>query len=230
VILVLAEVKDAAVVSLAGEFEPTPAAVLTCPELAADRSCLRHPDFPDSTITVEARNVGVAQIAGVVNLLAAVVPKTLTVYEPEEREYQASELHAWLLFFLSALVCPVVNRPTPLSLNGPVLNPIGWYHLARAAGIPLSAVSVDSAEGTNPRARGSGNLVEVVCLGGGILAPSGTAADRYTVELARRSGVEYLKARYTNESPTNVRFAGASSIPDPRCQRERRALVEYFRS
>jgi hypothetical protein len=228
VILVLAGMRDADVVSFSGAFRPLPAAVLALAELAVERSSLRHPNFARSTVTVEGRSLAVGEIAGVVNLLPAVVPDALRAYAPAEREYQASEANAWLLFFLSALECPVVNRPTTLSLSGPVLNPLGWHQLARSAGIPVSAVRVDSAESANPLPLQREGLVEVVSVGWEIIAPSGTEADRHTTRLAEWANVEYLKARYAREGRTGVRFVGASSVPTIRRDPERTALVRYF--
>jgi hypothetical protein len=226
VIVILAAMRDDDTASLASEL-PARAAILTLAELAAERSCLHDPGFERSTVTVEDDEIGVGEIAGIVNLLPAVLPDALTIFDPNEREYQASELHAWLLFFLSALRCPVVNRPTPLSLNGPVQGGLGWFALARASGVPVSAVSVGSSEpDTSPE---EGDVVEVACVGGVVVSPSGTAADRNTLQLARRANLEYLSARYVRDGGTRLLFAGASSIPDARSAPDRAALADYFR-
>lgn len=227
-IIVLAAVRDADAASLASEL-PAPAAILTPAELAAERSCLHDPGFDRSTLTGEGRLVRVGELAGIVNLLPAVLPASLGVYEPEEREYQASELHAWLLFFLSAVRCPVVNRPTTLSLTGPVQGALGWFQLARAAGVPLSAVSVRSSDDRSPRPPAGEKFVEVAWLGGTVVAPSGTAADQHTSKLAQLAKVEYLRASYVRDGGKKLRFAGASSVPTARSAADRAALAEYFR-
>lgn len=225
-ILVLAGAREGAAAGFAEELAPLPAAVLTCADLAVQQSCLRHPGFADSTIRVAGERMPVAAISGVVNALPAVLPEALTVYAEEERDYQAAELRAWLTFFLSSLGCPVVNRPTPLSLTGPVLSPIGWFHLARAAGIPLAPLELDSDEPGDPLADDDADEhVEVVAVGGALVEPSGTPADRHTALLAQRSGLSYLRARYVHDGATVMRFTGASSVPDLRCAPTRRALA-----
>lgn len=173
-------------------------------------------------VTVAGNAVPVTAIRAVVNALPAVMPGSLAVYEAEEREYQAAELHAWLAYFLSALSCPVLNRPSPLSLGGPVLNPLGWLHLARAAGIPVSPVEVSSQDPpTAPAAPGS-ERVEVIWVNGMSVR---TAAEEYTAALARSCGLAYLNAWYDDDESGNPRLAGARSVPDLASEPTRRALI-----
>src|SRR5258708_1980427 len=113
-ILVLASIGDESADAFAHEFPADTAAVFTCFNLAGERSSLPHPAFSDSTITAGGRKIGVGEIEGVINLLPAVFPGELVFYAPEEREYQAAEFHALLVFFLSSLKCPVLNRPSRL--------------------------------------------------------------------------------------------------------------------
>src|SRR6202011_6166941 len=143
-IAVLASIADEAALSFARSFPGSRASVLTCLDIARDSSCFCYPDFEASTITVGGKRVRIAEIDGVVNLLPTVFPEELIFYPQEECIYQAAEFTALLTFFLSALSCPVINRPTTLNLNGPVLNPIGWHLLAHAANIPTVALSIES--------------------------------------------------------------------------------------
>lgn len=239
-ILILAAWRDAANEAFAAELAPAQTTVLTYTDLACASSCLCDPGFDCSTLTLADRQLRVDAISAVVNLLPAVLPDALTVYAPEERDYQAAEMHAWLAFFLSSLDCPVVNRPTPLSLSGPAPSPLAWLALARAAGIPLAATDVDSEEVEPALAIGHDATVEVVAVGGIVVEPSATLADRYTTELARRHGLAYLKASYTSKEPDGngqragprcrqVSLVSATSVPDLRDARVRRALARLLR-
>jgi hypothetical protein len=154
------------------------------------------------------------------------MPASLSVYDAEEREYQAAELHAWLTYFLSALSCPVINRPSALSLGGPVLNPLGWLQLARSAGIPVAPLEVKSDEPPAALAGPAPGRVEVDWVDG---LPERTPAEKHTATLARRAGVAYLKAWYDDDGSGQPRFAGARSVPDLASEDARRALIEALR-
>jgi hypothetical protein len=223
-ILILASIADAHAVSFAGEFGGA-ASVLTCNDLVRRPSRLFHPSFSDSTITVAGRTLSVNDISAVLNLLPAVMAHELSMYPPDEQAYQAAEMRALLVYFLSVLPCPVINRATPMSLTGSVQNPAAWFQAAAGAGIPLARLHADSSG----RSRSSGNssAIEVSSVGGRIVTPSGTAADEHTSKLARICKLEYLRAMYRQEE-SEMHFAGADSYPDIRNPRTRTALSEYL--
>jgi hypothetical protein len=224
VILVLAPAGDPGAAALVAELGPARASALSCVDLAASRSCLCHPDVGASTLTVAGACVAVGDISAVVNVLPAVVPAELTCYDAEEREYQAAELHAWLAFLLSALRCPVVNRPSSLSLTGPVLNPLGWMHRARACGLPLAGMAVCSDDPTPATTVPESRRVTVTWVLGGTAAR--TAAERCTARLGRSCDLVHLRAWYVVDESGQARFAGARSLPDLACERTRAALVD----
>jgi hypothetical protein len=229
-ILVLASIVDEAAVAFARELaNVASASVLTCRDLAEERTVLRHPDFHASSLSVGAAEFPVARIDGVINLLPVVFPDELFFYPPEERQYQASEFHALLTFLLSALSCPVLNRPTPSALCGPYANFMGWHHLASRMGIAVSPMRLDTDDLAQPfTARRAGSGFEVSCLGERLICASGTAADQNTVALARRAKVEYLRATYENREQGLPRLVSASAVPDIRSAATRRALVNFF--
>jgi hypothetical protein len=222
VILVIAEPGDQDAALLVAELAPRPAAAVSIVDFAAAPSCLYHPDFEASTVTVAGRSLPVRDIRAVVNALPAVLPGSLSVYEIEEREYQAAELHAWLSYFLSALSCPVINRPSTLSLGGPARGALGWLHLARAAGIPVAPVAISSDDPSGALAQPAPGRLQVTWAPG---MTERTLAEEYTGALARRSGVAFLEAWYAEDDSGNVRFAGARSVPDLASEATRRALL-----
>lgn len=216
-ILIVASIADYEATAFAGDCGAA-ASVLTCNDLIRRPARLHHPNFLDSIITTSQGTVSVGEIKAVLNLLPAVIPDELTVYAPEERTYQAAEMRALLVFFLSQLPCPVINRPTPLHLNGPVQNPPAWLAMAHRAGIP--AARLDAGRREAPP-------IEVVSVGGRLLAFSGTAADRYTRDLARCCHLDYLRATY-REVDSEIRFVGGDSYPDIRNPLTRAALRQHL--
>lgn len=221
-ILILAGPADEGAAALADAFAPAPAAVVGLAELASEPSVLRYPSFGDSAITAGGERIGVADIAAVVNLLRAVIPEELNFYDPTEREYQAAELHAWLTFFLASLACPVIGRPSPLSLNGPVLGPLGWRHLALRAGLALAPLELDTEDLEAGSPVPLASQIAVTVVDGRAVTPSGTPADEYAVRLGRHAAVEHLRAWFTH---ADARFAGATAVPDSGCEATRAAIV-----
>jgi hypothetical protein len=118
---------------------------------------------------------------GALNLLPAVFAEELSFYAEEERAYQTAELQALIVYFLSSLPCPVVNRPSTVSLTGPVQNPAAWLAVASAAGLPVARVTIASTG--KPRLPNHAR-------------PTGTVADSYTMDL-----VSLLPYRCTDAVP-----------------------------
>jgi hypothetical protein len=223
VILVLVAADGAAAPSAADLF-PLEAEVVALEELAAEPSTLFDPDFGRSELTAAGRRVPVSALRGVINLVPAVLPVLLTFYDEEEREYQAGELHAWLTFFLSSLACPVVNRPTAVSLTGPALSALSWLRLARAAGVATAHVALDSRNVGRSLRRPVPDGDDVVCVGGRAVSATGSHAEDAAERLARAVGVEYLRAWFDGDG----RLIGATSVPDLRPEPTRRALAAYL--
>lgn len=230
-ILVLARIADRAAVTFAGDLAGvTAAALFTCRDLAEQPLALHHPDPQRSVLTAGGRTIPLSAVRGVVNLLPTVLPEDLSFYPPEERDYQAAELHALLTALLSALPCRVVNRATPAGLTSPFNDPLGWHRLARRLGIPTAHLAIDSDAFVNPFVAPPGtDRIEVSCLDGSVITPSGTDADRHTETLARVAGVEYLRAFYALPDGEPA-LHSAGTIPDIRHPATRRALIELFRS
>ena len=222
-ILVLVAAGGASAPSAAA-LAPLEAEVVTLEELAAGPGTLYDPGFERYALTVSGRRVVVGELTGVVNLVPAVPPELLTFYAEEEREYQAGELHAWLSFFLSSLRCRVVNRPTPVSLTGPALTPLSWTRLARAAGIATVPLAVDSRDVRAALREPEPDGVDVVCVGGRVVSPTGSLSDKAAMRLAEAADVTYLRVWFDRD----WRLLGASSVPDLRPEPTRRALADYL--
>jgi hypothetical protein len=224
VILILADAGNEHAAALAEALSPAGAAVLTPIDLATDPSALHHPDVGRSWLTLAGRQRRIVELTAVVTLLNAILPWSLACYDAAEREYQASEMHAWLAFFLASLRCPVVNPPSPLSLSGPVLNPFGWRALAAGCRLPLAAGVLDS---DRPESHRTSNADTVTVLGGRVIHSAGPRADGYALRLAAHAGVVHLRAAFRGP---DAEFVSAASVPDAGDERTRVALVKWLQS
>jgi hypothetical protein len=178
VILVVAHAGDTIARRLAGTW----GARLLTPRDLSSRGW-RH--FPvgggDDTLGVGGEAVPAAAIRGVLTRLGAVTATDLPHIAAEDRGYVAAEMTAFLLSFLRALPCPVLNRPTASSLMGPGWTSARWRAAAVAAGLDVA---------------GDGSAGEIVTIVGsrsfGLPRLAGAAAS-----LARHAGIELFSARFT---------------------------------
>jgi hypothetical protein len=177
VIVVLAYAGDQFAAELAKVLS---ARVVTARELSTS-GWQHHPiGTGDEVLGLADGAVSATALRGVVTRVGAIGAPDLPHIVPEDRDYVAAEMSAFLLSFLHALPCPVVNRPTPMSLMGPGWTTQRWRAAAVAIGLPVA----ESAEGT------SVTVVGDRCFGPASLAQPALA-------LARHAGVELLTTRFS---------------------------------
>jgi hypothetical protein len=78
------------------------------------------------------------ELYGVVVRRPGVAPEELRWIATEDRQYVAAEINAFLVAWLSALPCAVLNRPTATSLCGPGWSQMYWKVAAARFGVPWS--------------------------------------------------------------------------------------------
>jgi hypothetical protein len=86
------------------------------------------------------RAVQAGEISGVLSRTPHIWQEELAYLAPGDRAYVAVEMSAFLVSWLSALNCPVLNRPVPSSLAGPSWRPEQWAALAAIAGMRVQPV------------------------------------------------------------------------------------------
>ena len=95
-------------------------------------------DAAGSVAVVGGERIRAGAIAGVLTRAACVTIQDLPHIVASDRPYVAAEMTAFLLAWLSALECPVINRPTPQCLCGPAWGREKWANLAMSLGIPTA--------------------------------------------------------------------------------------------
>lgn len=91
-----------------------------------------------TTLSVNGRRFGAAELGGAICRLGWIQPEALDWIDAEERDYVAAEMAAFLLAFFDQLPCPMLNRPTPACLAGALPRPPAWRAAARLAGFALA--------------------------------------------------------------------------------------------
>lgn len=142
-------------------------------------------------LPMDGELVVATEVRGVVTRIAAVQPADLPHIAEPDRAYVAAEMTAFLLSFLTALECPLINRPTATSLIGPGFTPVRWRAAAAAAGFTCDAPADQSELAV---------VVGTRCFG----APD-EASKRAAVALAQGAGAELLGLCIA----AGARFAGA---------------------
>ena len=159
---------------------------------------------------IGGERVRVSQIRAVVTRRPAVLAEELTAIEPADRAYLAAEMNAFLVAWLSALPCPVLNRPTPRSLNGPAWTALHWAAAAAEVGVhwvaypaaPTQEVDVCGAAGLEARSSGENDAARA---------------------LAQRAGVELLGVRFCTAGA-----CAATAIPPLDTHDIRAAVLDHL--
>lgn len=134
-----------------------------------------------------------ATLLGVVVRRPAVAAEELPWIAAEDRQYVATEINAFLVAWLSALPCPVLNRPTATSLCGPAWSHTHWKVAAARAGVAWADDPVET-----------GALEEIVFCGGMHCAPASQRQRRAASRLSEVSGAELLGLRFAGDAVAAV--------------------------
>jgi hypothetical protein len=179
-----------------------------------------RPSFPESGVMVaDGECIPTKEITGVFTRLPCVMPHELLRMVPEERDYAAAEMHAFLVAWLSTLRCPVVNRPTPGHLAGPAWGRERWISEAAKQGIPVVEFDRDSASDSPLCAPDS--VITVV--GKDIFGANDPSLGAYATQLANIAKVTALTVYFEK---ANVQFASCSI--DLGNEAVKRALFSHF--
>ncbi len=134
-IAVLASRLDPEAQSLVAEWSSADAALLSAEDLSR-AGWVFSPSAPQTgTAVVEGRRIPVSSLTGVLTRRPAVLAEELSALAPEDRAYVAAELNAFLVAWLAAIPCTVINRPTTTSLSGPSWDGIRWQAMCERLGI-----------------------------------------------------------------------------------------------
>jgi hypothetical protein len=172
----------------------------------------------EGTAVVGGRSVAVREIEGVLTRLAYVWESELTHIAAPDRAYVAGEMSAFLLAWLTALRCPVLNRPAPASLTGPSWRLPKWMQLAARTGLTVRPYAQHyPAPGDEPGTDAAGEahcsttMLTVVgeqCFGAGVAELKTQAR-----ALARAAGVALLTV-YFDGTDADAAFLGVNTCPD----------------
>jgi hypothetical protein len=173
---------------------------------------------------IGGERVPLTRIRGVITRLPSVSADDLPHIAPQDREYVAVEMTAFLCSWLTQAPFPVLNRPSAMSLMGPSYNPERWMALAASVGARLPW-----ARRSYPRPHDlvSWDKPTVAVLGDRCFG----AVDETLKEQARRiaaaAGAELVSVQFSDPGP-DATFLGAHLWPDLSEPALQAALAERF--
>ncbi len=206
-ILVLASSWDTSASALVSGWGACRARLLTPVDLARPGWRWDPADPLAGDLAVGSDVIAVSSVDAVVSCLSVISPIELQHIAPDDREYVAAEVSAFLVGWLTSLGERVLNPPTPLCLNGPHLRDAQWRRDAARAGLRVATTRrtescrAGDASGdvgsTTDAVPPPGSVVEVAVVGGSCVTPGAVPAvvRRGLEDLAVRTGAGLLTAR-----------------------------------
>lgn len=200
-IVVVAARSDAGAPVLAARRPRARARVLTAADLASPGWRVRPGDPDGSRAVVSGDIVPIRRITGVLTRLPAITGRELPMVAEEDRAYAATEMTAFLSYWLSSLDCPILNGPTPSCLCAPGWRTEQWVLTAARIGMPVQArhrhtppFGSGEPTATPPTRPGTadGDLVSATVIGDRVLGTSDEVVAGRARALARAAGVDLL--------------------------------------
>lgn len=206
-IAILASAYDEAARALAASWGAQGAVLVSARDLCVPGWVFHVPDDAHGRFVAGGHAYRTCDLRGVVVRRPAVAVEELRWIAAEDREYAAAEVNAFLVAWLSALPCIVLNRPTPTSLCGPAWSQTHWEIAAARAGVawthaPDAGSTCDALFCNGARASGSASARRRACV---VSDPDGET-DR-EAGIAQRQACERLAAA-AGVALLGVRFAG----------------------
>jgi hypothetical protein len=211
VIAIVASRLDPESRSVVDDWSSADAALLSAEDLISPGWTFRVGDPRGGIAVIDGRRVDAADITAVLTRRPSVLPEELSRIHPDDRAYVAAETNAFLVAWLSALPCVVVNRPTTTSLCGPLWDTLHWKHTALRIDLPWS----DDDDG---------DAHEVVVCGDQCVFAHSAEEAMMAVQLARAAGTELLGVRWRRGGISRVSVAPSLADRDVRS-----CLFDYLR-
>jgi hypothetical protein len=227
--LLLASRSDTAAISFAASAGPE-VRLMTPADLSQAGWSFRVGDAAHSSAVIAGEVVPAAAIAGVLIRLQGVAEHDLPHIVAADRAYVAAEMSAFLLAWLTALGCRLVNRPTPQCLPGPMWRPEQWVVVANRLGVPARPVMRRVAR-ENAGAAGDGvapAATVITIVGRRHIGEGDKALVRRAHALAQAACVDLLAVKFDGRG-SGANFIGASPWLDLADERIAAMVMHFMR-
>ena len=164
---------------------------------------------------IGAKLIPVSDITGVLIRWPGVFADELTQIVPEDRNYVASEMMAFLVSWFLSLRCPVINRPTPVNLTGPSWRTEQWTNVAGKLGIPARTAYRRVARDPNSAPANNGHIehTSVIVVGKQCFGASDGTLRNQARSLAAAAGTSLLEVTFEIDENRWL-FTRANLVPE----------------
>ena len=194
-IVVVASAHDARARNIVAHWGPRCATMLTAEDLARPGWSLTSFGAAHNGAVARGQLVPHEQTSGILTLRPCIYAEELVRIDRRDRNYVAAELNAFLLAWLMAQSCPIMNRPTSSCLTGPSWRPAQWTHAAAELGIPVRRVSCPPPHPDELAA--SEPSVDVITVGTECFGSDDPVLNACAIALARAAGTDLLCTRFS---------------------------------
>ena len=215
-LLIIASAWDPSAPALARRWSDEGARVMTPVDFSRIGWRWRVGTSSASAAVTQAGIFDAGEIRGVLTRLPYVHEREIPNIAPADRTYVAAEIHAFLFAWLSALRCPVLNRPAAFSLCGPAWRAEQWLHLAAHVGLGVEPLHLVVKPGTDPPADAPALAHEaatVTIIGDRHIGLVDPALISQAHRLAAAAGVDLLQVTFSS-ALADAKFIGATLWPD----------------
>jgi hypothetical protein len=206
-IVLVASAYDARALRIVSHWGSQCAAILSAEDLCMPGWVLQVPQGSRTTAVIGGRTISAEQISGILTLRPCIFLEELQKIQSAHRQYVAAELNAFLLAWLTARSCPVLNQPTACCLAGPNWRPEQWTQAAARLGIPAQTRRHVPNEKAVPNAS---ETLEVIAVGERCFGYDDSILRDRALKLAQAAAVDLLSVQF---SADRGRFLSASVWP-----------------
>ncbi len=228
-ILVVASIADALAPNLVSQFHGE-AALLTSLDLSIEGTSLSFHSFDDGTLVAQGKEFPVRSISGVVSLTGSFYPQELVQISASDREYVCREMNAFMIWLLSQLRCPMLNRPSVNCFSGPMRKMEAWAALARQADIPIAPLRRDNLGRTNPLLDKETKWEHVTIIGREFVGTENEELRDYATRLANCADLDLLSVVFSKDGSRGFEFRNASPFPDLSSENTLKAIPHFFKA
>jgi hypothetical protein len=231
-IVVFADEHDESAQDLVRRWTGREAALMAPSDLSrAGWSCNSH-DPLRSVCVIGGACHRASSIEGVLIRRSAVLASDLLHITPDDRNYVAAEMNAFLTYWLTAIGRPVLNHPTPRSLSGPGWYPEHWMFYAFRSGLRVK----DHKRSVGPHAtqhpawpEHPAPYVDLTVVGESAIGDVSTGLAAKARELAKSAGVKFVRFRFDGSGDDAV-FLQADLFPPLDDERVEAAVLAFFQA
>ena len=212
-LIIASQVEETACL-LAQYFKISETRILTPADLSKPGWKVSNSQAIEDYFVAEGKAYPSSCLTGVLCLLPVVYEAELVQIEKKSRHYVAGEMTAFLRYWLSTLLCPVLNPPTPGCLSGPNWRQEQWFNIAIKNGIRTTCLhrSTIKKEDTTQQDEVV-ESIQVTLIGDEVLEDVDGYPLDATRKLAEKANLAMLSASYHIDSLNNYILQGVNTFP-----------------